>query len=210
LSIEPLSARYFERRPGQRLQDVAPAGEVKIPGATIAFRSTLPDQPAFELRDGRVAAPRQPLIARAQAIGVALVVVSIAPAAFLAMSLIRRRAPKAGRRSARRARMDHRAMLERLRALDVATEEDRRRAYDEICAAVRQHLAEASRVPAPGLTAEEIGAGLETDRSRVPREAVVALLASSDAARYGPPASLPSAEACRDALATAVQVLGGK
>ena len=48
LSIEPMSARYYERRPGQRLQDIAPAGEVQVPGAVIAFRSTLPDQPAYE------------------------------------------------------------------------------------------------------------------------------------------------------------------
>src|SRR5439155_26103911 len=65
LSIEPLSARYYERRPGQRLQDIAPAGEVRIPGATIAFRSTLPEQPSYGLRDGRDPAPRQAWFARA-------------------------------------------------------------------------------------------------------------------------------------------------
>ena len=60
LSIEPLSARYYARRPGQRLQDIAPAGEVQVPGAVIAFRSTLPDQPTYELRDGRARGPAAP------------------------------------------------------------------------------------------------------------------------------------------------------
>jgi hypothetical protein len=210
LSIEPVSARYYERRPGQRLQDIAPAGEVPIPGATIAFRSTLPDQPSYELRDGRAPAPRSPWFARASSIGLALVVVSLAPAAFVALAFLRRRTRATGRRSARQARLDHRATLERLRSLDVTTEEDRRRAYDEICAAVRQHLASTSGVPATGLTATEIGEALEAAGSRVPRESVTALLASCDEARYGPPQALPSAPACRDALAGAEQVLGGR
>jgi hypothetical protein len=210
LSIEPLSARYYERRPGQRLQDIAPAGEVQVPGATIAFRSTLPDQPSYELRDGRAAAARNPWFARADSIGLALVVVSLAPAAFVAFAFVRRRTRSTGRRSARQTRLDHRATLERLRSLDVTTEEDRRRAYDEISAAVRQHLAATSGVPATGLTAAEVGAALEAAGGRISRETVTSLLASSDQARYGPPVALPSAQACRDALAEAEQVLGGR
>lgn len=210
LSVEPLSARYYERRPGQRLQDIAPAGEVQIPGVTIAFRSTLPDQPALELRDGRAPEPRRPWFARADSIGLALVVVSLAPAVFVGLALLRRRPRKTGRPSARQARLDQRRRLERLRSLDVTTEEDRRRAYDEISAAVRQHLAATSGVPATGLTSAEIDTALEASGARVPRESVTALLASCDAARYGPPPALPSAQVCRDALASAEQVLGAR
>jgi len=39
---------------------------------------------------------------------------------------------------------------------------------------------------------------------------VTALLVACDEARYGPPHALPSAQACRDALAAAEQVLGGR
>jgi hypothetical protein len=210
LSIEPLSARYYERRPGQRLQDIAPAGEVQIPGAVIAFRSTLPDQPAYELRDGHAPVARQAVLSRAGSIGLALLVVSLAPAVFVAFALLRRRTRKTGRRSARQSRMDRQATLERLRSLDVTTEEERRRAYDEISAAVRQHVASATGVPAPSLTAAEVDAALETAHSRVSRESVTALLAACDDARYGPPLTLPSAQACRDALAAAEQVLAGR
>ena len=215
MSIEPLSARYYERRPGQRLQDIAPAGEVQIPGAVIAFRSTLPDQPAYELRDGRALVPRQALLSRAGSIGLALVVVSLAPAVFVAVALLRRRTLTTGRRSARQSRIDKQATLEHLRSLEVTSEEERRRAYDAISAAVRQHVASATGVPAPGLTAAEVDAALETRGAssgfragRVSREAVTSLLASCDQARYGPPQALPSAQACRDALAAAEQVLG--
>ena len=210
LSIEPMSARYYARRPGQRLQDIAPAGEVPVPGAVIAFRGTLPDQPTYELRDGREPVPRHPVLARAASIGLALVVISLAPAAFVAFAFLRRRTRKTGRRSARQARMDHRATLERLRSLDVITEDDRRKAYDEISAAVRQHVAATSGVPAPGLTVAEVDAALEIAGGRIPREPVTSLLAACDAARYGPAHALPSAQACRDALASAEQVLGGR
>jgi hypothetical protein len=211
LSIEPLSVRYYQQRPGQRLQDMAPLGEVQIPGAAIALRSTLPDaQTVYDLRDGRDAAPRHPLFVRAGSIGLALVIVSLAPAAFVVLSTLRRRTRKTVRRSARQARLDHRATLDRLRSLDVATEEDRRRAYDEISTAVREHIAAHAGVPAPSLTAPEIDAALATARTRMPRESVSALLASTDDARYAPPQAVPSAQACRDALATAEQVLGGR
>ena len=210
LSIEPISVRYYARRPGQRLQDMAPAGEVKVPGAAIAFRSTLPDkQPIYGLRDLRPTAERHPFFVRAQSIGLALVVVSIAPALFVLAAAVRRRtlARAPGRRSARQLKKARRDTLERLRALDVSTAEDRRLAYDEISAALREHVAAAAGVPATSLTASELDAALVGARGRVSRESVVPLLAGSDVARYGPPSAIPSADQCREALATAEQIL---
>jgi hypothetical protein len=209
LTIEPISVRYYQRRPGQRLQDMAPAGEIQVPGAAVSFRSTLPDnQPTYALRDGRAAAPRRAVFVRAGSIGLALIVVSLAPAVFLGLAALgRRTAGRTGRRSARQARADHRAALERLRALDVGTEDERRRAYNAISAAVREHVAARAGVPATALTATEIEQALEHARGRVSRETVSALIANCDDARYGPLPALPSAQACRDALATAEQVL---
>jgi hypothetical protein len=75
---------------------------------------------------------------------------------------------------------------------------------------VREHVAATSGVPAPSLTATEIDAALESAGGRLPRESVTTLLVSCDEARYGPAHALPSSQACRDALATAEQVLGGR
>jgi hypothetical protein len=211
LSIEPISVRYYARRPGQRLQDIAPAGEVTIPGVAIALRSTLPDaQTVYDLRDAGEPAKRPIGFARAESIGLALVIVSLAPAAFVVASTLRRRTRKTVRRSARQARHDHQATLERLRALDVATEEERRRAFDAISTAVREHLSISAGMPAPAMTAGEIDAALATSRARVSRETVSALLTATDQARYGPAQAIPSVQACRDALATAEQVLGAR
>lgn len=208
-SIEPATVRYYAARPGQRLQESAPAGEVRIPGATLAFRSMLPDNPSTSvLRDGREPALRPWAFAHARQLGLAAVILSIAPAAFVLAGAIRRRTRAVvAKRSKRRVRLDHRATLERLRTLDVATEDDRRRAYDEISTAVREHVAARSHVPATALTAEELDAALAAAGGRLPRESIASLLASCDAARYAPPRALPSAEQCRDALSTAEQLL---
>jgi len=212
MSVEPISVRYYARRPGQRLQDIAPAGEVTVPGATVSLRSTLPDnQPSLLLRDGRDSTARNPVFVRAQSIGLALLVVALAPAAVLGVALLRRQTSgRTARRSARQTRADQRHVLERLRALDVGTEEERRRAYDEISQAVREHVAARTNVQAPALTATEIETALEHAKGRVSREAVSALIANCDESRYAPAESLPSAEACRDALATAAEILSGR
>ena len=53
-SIGPLTVRYVVKRPGERVEDAAPSGEIAIPRTTIALRSTLPDgQETYALRDAR-------------------------------------------------------------------------------------------------------------------------------------------------------------
>lgn len=212
LSIEPVAVRYYQRRPGQRLQDMAPAGEISVPGATVAYRSTLPDsQPVAGLRDRRSAAARGPWFERVRSIGLALVVISLAPAVVIAATAVRRRtARKPGRRSSREIRQEKRDTLERLKGLDVGTEEERRRAYDEISLAVRQHVAASAHIPASSLTAAELDAALHGMRTRVPRETVISLLTASDTARYGPPGAVPSTQTCRDALNAAEEILAGR
>ncbi|HEY2431645.1 MAG TPA: hypothetical protein VGI12_03155 [Vicinamibacterales bacterium] len=211
-AIEPIAVRYYARRQGERLQDIAPAGEVQVPGAVLAFRSTLPEnQPDVAVRDGRPPAPRRVLYGRAAQFGVALVVLSLAPAlVVLAAALRRRTAARPARRSTRQIKQDQRATLERLRTMDVSTEADRRRACDEISAAIRGYVASHARMSAPALTADEIGAALAARGGRLPRETVVSLLRTCDEARYQPASAVLSEAACRDALATAEQVLSGR
>jgi hypothetical protein len=209
LTIEPMSIRYYARRSGQRLQDVAPAGEAKVPGATVAFRSTLPDQPQVHVRDQRTPAPRQPLYAHANQIGLAALILALAPGVILLAGAVRQRTAPSTRPSKRRIKQDQQAALERLKTLDVATEEDRRRAYDEISTAVREHVAARAQVPASALTAPEIEAAL-AGNGKVSRETVTALLAACDTARYGPSQSVPPAQACRDALSEAEQLLSAR
>jgi hypothetical protein len=211
-SIDPISVRYYARRHGERLEDVAPAGDVQVPGALLALRSTLPEnQPDVSVRDGRPPATRRSLVARASQIGLALIVVSLAPALAVVATAVRRRtAGQPARRSARQAKLDQRAALERLRSMDVSTDEDRRRACEAIDEAVRGYVASHTRVPAAALTPGEIDAALAAQGGRIPRETVVGLLSACDDVRYQPAPGSMSAQQCREALASAERVLAGR
>jgi hypothetical protein len=208
LTIAPMTARYYKKRPGQGIENAAPAGEVQIPGAVVAFRSMLPeDQENYPLRDSRASGSRPRLMAAAQPIGTGLVLVAIVPAMFWMVGLVRERRPKQERRSIRQVQQEERTSLEAVRAIDVTTPDGRRDAYTKINMLVRDHLRDVCGVPGPSLTAAEVEPALAGRATRVPAEAVAALLAACETARYAPAAVLPEADACRDAIEQAAQVL---
>lgn len=208
LHIDPLSVRYFVKRPGQRLQDEAPAGEFQIPAVSIAFRSTLANDPdAAALRDGVDPTPRHRRFASAGSFGWALVLVSIAPLAFAAAAAVSRRRPRRQGRSARRMRQEERVTIEALESMDLSTPDGRRRAYDGVDALVREHLRDAAGVPGLALTPAEVASRLDGRKLRVAPEAIAALLAACQQARYAPPEALPSTDKCRDAIEQARAVV---
>jgi hypothetical protein len=208
LKIAPIVVRYYVKRPGQRIGDAAPAGEVQVPAAVIAFRSALPDgQETYAIRDGRDARPRRLRYSSLAPIGAALILIAIVPAAVAASAVVRRARPREKPRSARQVKHDERASLDALRAIDVSTPAGRRDAYARMNALVRDHLHVALGVEAASLTPAEIDAAIAQRGARVPIELVAAVLAACDHARYGPPETLPSAEACQAAIAQAAQVV---
>jgi hypothetical protein len=209
LRVAPMSVRYFATRPGQRLEDAAPAGEVQVPGAVIAFRSVLPETEELALRDGRAPLERPVAFTMAQPVGLGLILIAIVPVAIWGAALAGRARQKKATRSRRQARREERASLEAARALDVSDPEGRREAYTQIDAIVRDHLLDVAGVAGRSLTPAEVRAALAGRAARVPAESVAALLAECETARYGPPSALPSADACRDALAQAERVVTG-
>ncbi len=205
--IGEMRVRYYVRRPGQRAEDVAPAGDVVIPGAAVAVRSTLPDEAQTSVfRDMRSARPRQATFAALQPIGVALVIVSIVPAALWGAVLVGRARHRTVRRSARQVRHDEQASFEALQAVDLASEAGRRDAYDRVNSLVRAHLRDTAGVPVEGLTAAEVGPALASRGSRAPADVVTAVLTACEQARYGANGA-GSAQACRDTIEQAQQVL---
>jgi hypothetical protein len=211
LRVEPLSVRYFVKRPGQRLQDAAPAGDIVVPAQSIAFRSTLPDDvTAAALRDRKPPAPRARRYTAARAVGIALMLISIAPLAFFAVAAVGRRRPRREGKSTRQIRHEEKLTLESLQAMDIATEDGRRRAYDTIDSLVRAHLRDVVGIAGPSLTPAEVTPAFGERRTRVEPGTVAALLATCEQARYAPAAALPGQDACRDAIAQAEQVLAAR
>lgn len=208
LTIAPLTVRYAVTRAGQRLEDAAPAGEVQVPGATVAFRSVLPDDhDEAGIRSGKPPHARPMRLAALQSIGIGLVIVAIVPALFAIATLVRRRASPRVRRSARVVRQAERVSLDAVRAMQVDTTDGRRAALTELDALVREHLRDVCGVPGPSLTPSEVPAALATSGAKLPADLVVSVLATCELARYAPPHAMPSPAACRDAIENAAGIV---
>jgi len=209
LKIAPLTVRYYVRRAGQRLEDTAPAGEVQVPGTTIAFRSVLADDPStYALRDARPPAPRLRRFTMLPLVGGVLVLASIVPAAIFLIASAAGAARRRARRAPRRSREDRRSAVETLRTLDVSAPDGRRDAYARLNTLVREHVGTRAGIPASSMTSTEIASALASRPAAVPQESVVALLAACEEARYAPPEALPSEQSCRRAIDQAAELLG--
>ena len=208
LKIAPPAVRYYVKRAGQRPDGAAPAGEVRVPGLSIPFRSLLPDDgDEAGLRDDRPATARPAAFVMLRSAGIGLVIVSIVPVLFAAAAIIRRRPASGPRRSTRSVRHEERASLDAVRAIDLTTIDGRREAFSRLDTLVREHLRHACGVPGPSLTSSEIVPALAGRSGRVPIELASAVLTACELARYGPPHHGPSADACRKAIEQAEQVI---
>jgi hypothetical protein len=62
-------------------------------------------------------------------------------------------------------------------------------------------------VPGASLTPHEVQPALAEGSARIDAARVAALLAACERARYAPPHAVPSADACRDAISEAEELL---
>jgi hypothetical protein len=211
LTIAPLRVRYAVRRAGQRLEDAAPAGDVQVPGAAIAFRSVLPDdQEPAGIRSDKPPHARRLRFALLQPVGIGLVIVAIVPGLLAIAALVRRLRRPRVRRSARAVRHQERASLEAVRQMNVETVEGRREVFGELDALVRAHLCEVCGIPGGSLTPQEVPFALATTSAKVPAELVASILEACELARYAPPQATPSADACREAIEQVEQMISDK
>jgi hypothetical protein len=207
--IGDMNLRHFVRRPGQRPEDIVPAGEIVVPGATVVVRSLLPDNlESAQYRYEREPAPRATALTLMQPIGIALVIVAVVPAVLWAVALLRRLRQRQRRESALKLRLRERAALDELRALDVEDEAGRRTAYDRLSALVRSHVFGTWGVSANGLTPDEIALALSAQGHGDETAAAVSFLDTCDKARYGGPEELPSRDACLSAIDQAAELIG--
>jgi hypothetical protein len=211
LTIGPTAVRYATTRPGQRLEEAAPAGEVQVPLAAIALRSALPDEAdVLDIRRDRSATPRPAVFAMLQPVGIGLVIVSMVPALVAGAAVVRRRRAhleRSPRRSARTLRHEERASLDAVRAMDFSSIDGRRDALTALDSLVRAHLRDVCGIPGPSLTPGEVASALSSHGTRVPVELVTAVLTTCEHARYAPPHASPSADVCREAIGQVEQVI---
>lgn len=208
LKIAPLRVRYAVVRAGQRLEDAAPAGEVQVPGAALAFRSVLPDEQDLSgIRSEKPPHARPRRFAALQPIGIGLIIVSIVPALAAIAALAQRSRRPRVRRSARAARHQERASLEAVRQMEVDTADRRREVFTALDVLLRDHLREVLGIAGASLTPHEVPFALATATTKVPAELVASVLATCELARYAPPDAMPSAEACRRTVEEVEEIL---
>lgn len=208
LKIGAMDVRYYIKRPGQRIEDSTQAGEVELPALSATVRSLLPDdQKTYSVRDARPAAVRPLRYTMLQSVGIGLVVISIAPALLFAFMLVRRIRQRRAGRSPRQVREGEQTSLETLRSMDITTAEGRCKVYARLNSLVRDHLRDVSGIHASNLTSAEIGPAISERGARLSAELVTSVLTACEQALYAPVDLLPSAEACRQTLKHAEQVL---
>ena len=207
--IGEMRLRYYVRSPGQRPEDIEPAGEVIVPRSMVVVRSLLPDDTnEARYRSERPPVPRIAALGLLQPLGIGLVIVSIVPAVLWMVALQRQWHHRRRRQSVRQLRHDERTSLDDVRALDVEAEAGRREAFDRLSALVRRHVTGAWGVSADGLTPVEIAAALSAEgKGEVSAEATT-FLDTCEKARFGRSEELPSLSACRAAIDQAEQLIG--
>lgn len=184
------------------------AQELHIPGAPIAWRSALPDEPrTLDLRGDRgvESIPDWWRFTRSVALG--LIALSVVSGGALVATRVASRQPKEKRRRARReAARDLRTTLSELEAADMSTPAARVSAYERLEAAVRRHVGETTGLPAASLTAAELAR--RANGTPLPLDEVSRVLESCQRARFAPVDRVPDAEEFRGTLAGAQRIAG--
>ncbi|HVL69722.1 MAG TPA: hypothetical protein VM364_20865 [Vicinamibacterales bacterium] len=201
--IPAFSVRYFSSAAVAGGAGAAPAGQVVVPPAVIAVRSTLPDGPRLpDLREPVALPAAAGYAGVARPVGLVLVAVAAVPVVFVAIgagSALRR---LWARRGTVRPRRRRNAAVE-LRALAPVSPADHAAAYERLDALVREHLQLVTGIPATALTPAEVRRALEARTPSRPHEEVETLLELCERWRYAPdpPASSPWSDAVRRAEA---------
>jgi hypothetical protein len=209
-SIAPLPVRYYASRDGQRPDQLTPAGMLQVPGASVTFRSLLPDdQVSSPVRDDRGVPPRR---ARYRVLGLAgltLMAISLVPALLSVAALARRAGERRLRtqRTVRDVRRNARAALDALHAVDPTGADARTAAFATLEGAVRQHLTDACGIAAAGMTPDELRRAAAACHIALPVETIAGVFEACELARYAAPEARPSAEDWRRALDRAEEIL---
>jgi hypothetical protein len=207
VGIGDWTVRYAAR--AQTAGASAPALEVQIPGAALAWRSALPAAlNTLALRDARNLDRVPSWWQSTRAAGIALLVVSALSFGSLAITRVAAtRRPKVKRRPGKESARDLEVALAALRTTGVANPADRLKAYETLEAAVRRRAGDVGSLPGAALTPPEFAARLSSQPAALPADAVARILAACEQARYQPIDRLPAEQDFIATLDAAEQLL---
>ena len=191
--ISDLTVRFRRPVTAATADGTAPAADVKVPGATLDVRSTLPDDgSANGARDRRASLPAPGWLEWIRPMGLGFIALGIAPVVLWLGTRIRRPRVSKPRPSTRSLHALSKSLFDELQITDTSTADGRRRAYDRIDADVRAYVTQAEALPATALTPDELRTRLPSSK-RLDIPAVCDILTECEVARYAPADRLPDA-----------------
>jgi hypothetical protein len=206
LGVGDWTVRYVAGTPAPGAS--APAQELRIPGAAIAWRSALPAAlTTLEVRDARAPQPPPAWWQYAGSAGVALLTVAAGVFGWMVMTRVAAgRAPKPRRHGGKESARDFDSTLSALRQASVANPGERKAAYATLEAAVRRRAGDLGGLPGAALTASEFQARFPAQPSILMSEELGHVLMTCERARYQPIDRLPGVQDFQATLDAAERV----
>ncbi len=201
LQIDAMTVRYYFRRPGQRLENVAVAGEVIVPAVSIAMQSTLPADPAsLRLRDMGSPDILRGIMRSAGTLGFILFLVSIVPL----IVMLRKRLEKSESQQDAYDRdeiiEETSAELLQLKQIDPEVPELRLDGFNQLEQIIKGYIEKSLGIKATSFTSGELTKRVADMEAALPVSELEEILQSCEAARYGKIDNLPSGKSFNKGL----------
>lgn len=189
----------------------APAQDLRIPGAALAWRSALPAAlRTLDIRGGRTPQPAPGWWRATRAAGLILMATSVGASGWLLATWLGAGRPRqAKRRVSRESAHDLQTAFNALRDAPVSGAAERLAAYAALEAAVRRYAGEVTSLPTLALTPAEFRERLSVGVAPLPADLVCRILTGCQGARYQSANRLPDEQHFRDTLAAAAELVAG-
>jgi hypothetical protein len=207
LIIEDMRVRYYFKRPGQRMEDVATVGEVVVPAISLVLRSTLPTELSeLELRDMSSAITHSSWVEFAGTLGLLLIIVSAVPLGLLITNRLRQHVSDTHHQFDKVPEETF-TVLEQIKNFDAEDPGQRRQGFDQLQKILKEFIEKYCKITASALTASEIQLHLSESVLSAAAKDISSVLEDCERARYGRHDNLPAAKGLEDGIELAQSLL---
>ena len=195
LKIDELRVRYYFKRPGQRIEDIATVGEVTIPVVDLSLRSTLTGElEGLQLRDIQSAGVITSWLDHAGILGLIIVLLSVFPVGSSVFAYIHKRNQESQVQQAKETLQVSASQFDTLRDLDANEVSNRRQGFWQLETIIRDYVEKTTGLVAQSLTANDLSQQNAVFDSENSLNDIVEILNLCEHARYGRDENLPSSE----------------
>jgi hypothetical protein len=194
LKIDELRLRYYYKRPGQRIEDVATVGEVVVPTTSLVLRSTLPAElSSLALRDLLPAQLITSWLGMVGTVGLLLIMLTGIPAGLYITNRVREQKPDTQHQLDKILQVTS-TELEKIKQYDIQDKQQRSECFDQLEKVLKEYIEKTTGIMAIALTANELAAKLKNNDITLKVDELVLVLQDCEQARYGKHENMPEAD----------------